>query len=874
MSKLLCGIFLCLSLPGILGAQKRVYTTARVSGEEPIIDGILDDPAWEQVEWSGDFTQIQPYENRPPSQPTQFRILFDEDNLYVAIRAFDSAPDSIEKRMSRRDGFAGDWVEINIDSYHDLRTAFSFTITAAGVKGDEAVSNDNNWDTSWDPIWYAKTATDDKGWTAEMRIPFTQLRFGKQDEYVWGLQVNRRYFRKEERSSWVFISRNATGWVHHFGELRGIRNIRPRKQKDITPYVLGRFEHYEKEDGNPFADGKDFFGSAGLDGKFGVTNDLTLDFTINPDFGQVEADPSEVNLTTYETYFRERRPFFIEGNNILNFRLTNGDGPLSTDNLFYSRRIGSQPGYWPELQDGEYEKRKDNTTILGAFKLTGKTRKGWSIGAMESVTQREFSTIDREGEQRKVEIEPLTNYFAGRLQKDMNESNTRLGVMLTAVNRSLTDPDLANTMHKAAYTGGIDFTHQWKDKTYYFNANAVFSQVRGTEQAMLETQTNSPHFFQREDATYFQLDSSRRQISGFAGNLEYGKAGNGKWMYTTWVTWRSPGTNLNDIGYMRRNDEIQQIAWAGFRQNEPFSIFRNFGLNLNQWVGLTFEPGMRYYGGNFNAFWTFTNYWNMGCGLSREGKSLSTETLRGGPSLVFDGTLSYWGYVNTDNRKKVQFYLEYSAFTRDHRTARQDNVYFGMNFQISDALRISLSPSFMKNKDEIQYVSNVDYQGGQRYIRGYIDQSQTFLTLRLNYNITPDFTIQYYGMPFLSAGKYRDFKYIHDPQADDYRERYIVYSEDQISYNSTDNLYEVDEDRDQSTDYSFDNPDFNVKDYNSNLVVRWEYQPGSTVYLVWSRSRNDYLSNGDFHLWKDSRDLYRLYPSDVFLIKFSYRFAL
>ena len=855
-------------------AQKREYTTARISGESPVIDGNLDDPAWERVDWSGGFTQIEPYENRPPSQQTRFRIIYDENNLYVAIRAFDTAPDSIEKRMSRRDGFAGDWVEVNIDSYHDLRTAFSFTITVAGVKGDETISNDKNRDSSWDPIWYARTAVDDKGWTAEMRIPFIQLRFGKQEEYVWGLQVNRRLFRKEEFSSWQFISPNATGWVHYFGELRGIRNITPRKQKDFTPYILGRFEHYEKEEENPFADGSDFFGTMGLDGKFGITNDLTLDFTINPDFGQVEADPSEVNLTTYETYFREKRPFFIEGKNILSFGLTNGDTPLSSDNLFYSRRIGAQPHYHPELKESEYERRKQNTSILGAFKLTGKTRKGWSVGVMESLTQREFSEIDRQGERSRVQIEPLTNYFAGRIQKDMNKSNTRLGVMMTAVNRDLSDPALSAVMHGAAYSGGMDFNHQWKDKTYYFNATAAFSQVRGTEQAIYETQLNSPHFFQREDADYLNLDSTRREISGFGGTLEYGKAGNGKWMYSTWVTWRSPGFNLNDMGYMRRNDEIQQIIWVGFRQREPFSIFRFFGLNINQWWGLTFQPGTRYYGGNINAHWTFKNYWDMGGGLSREGRSISTEALRGGPSMLYDGNLNFFSYLSTDSRKKIQFYLEYSSFFRDHQTAREDDLDFGINFQISDALRVSLAPAYMKRRDLIQYVSNIELPGVMRYIRGHLEQSQVYLTLRMNYNITPDFTIQYYGMPFISAGTYDEFKYINDPMADDFNDRYIFFNGSQIAFNAGENLYEIDENSDGAPDYSFDTPDFNVRDFNSNLVIRWEYRPGSTVYLVWSRKRNNVLSNGSFNLWEDTRGLFNIYPYDVFLIKFSYRFGL
>ncbi len=498
----------------------------------------------------------------------------------------------------------------------------------------KSITNDDNWDSSWDPNWYAKTTVDSKGWTAEIRIPFTQLRFGKQEDYVWGLQLSRRLFRKQEISCWQYVSPNAAGWVHYFGELHGIENITPKKQKDIIPYAVGSYNHYKKEDGNPFAKGKDYFGNVGVDGKFGVTNDLTLDFTVNPDFGQVEADPSEVNLTTFETKFSEKRPFFIEGKNILSFDITNGDGPLSSDNLFYSRRIGKHPSRSLDLADNEYADVPKNTTILGAFKLTGKTRKGWSIGAMESITQKETAKIDLEGVRSRLTVEPFTNYFATRIQKDMNNANTRIGGMITAVNRNITDPGLTNSMNRAAYTGGVNFEQQWKDKTYYFHFNTVFSLLQGSKESITEKQTSAPHFFQRPDANYLKVDSSLTQLSGWGGNLEIGKAGNSKWMYLLWITWRSPGLDLNDIGYMRQSDEIQQVAWAGFRQNEPFSIFRNLGLNFNEWYGLDFGFEKKYLGGNIGAYGTFKNYWNTNIGVSRDNYSLSIEDLKRRPCTI------------------------------------------------------------------------------------------------------------------------------------------------------------------------------------------------------------------------------------------------
>lgn len=857
--------------------EKKIYLTQRTNPAPPHIDGILDDQVWEKLEWAGNFVQLEPYENRKPSQETRFKITYDDNNLYIAIRCFDTAPDSIVKRMSRRDGFDGDWVEVNIDSYHDLRTAFSFTVNAAGVKGDEAITNDgNNWDPSWDPIWYVKTNIDDKGWTAEYQIPFFQLRFGKQNEYVWGLQVNRRLFRKTERSSWQFISPQATGWVHHFGELHGIQNIVPQKQKDITPYVVGQAETYQRDENNPFATGKDFSPKVGLDGKFGITNDLTLDFTINPDFGQVEADPSEVNLTTFETFFPEKRAFFIEGKNIINHRILGGGSPLSSDNLFYSRRIGKHPSIYPDVDsdDNEYAKVPDNTTILGAFKLTGKTRRGLSLGILESITQKEIAQVERKDIRSTEVAEPFTSYFAARAEQDFNNSNTRLGAMITSTNRRMDAPETEDCMIKNAYTGGINFNHQWKNKTYYFDANLVFNQINGSAEAIHDLQTSSPHYFQRPDAKYVALDSNRTSLEGIGGTIQAGKSGNSKIRYLMWLTWRSPGLNLNDMGYINRTDEIMEVFWTGFYQNEPFSIFRDANLNFNQWYGSTWGLNYKYFGGNINGHVTYKNNWCTGLGIARESKSFSSEALRGGPSLLYDGYTSYWGHIGTDERRKIRMVFAYSGGQRDKKNSINNNYYVSFRLRLSDACQVSLDPEFSTNKDQIAYVSTIDDIEPVRYIRGNLDQKTTSLTLRFTYNITPDFTIQYYAMPFISAGKYNDYKFVADSKAENYNDRYISYIDEQISYSEDDNTFQVDEKLNGISVYNFDNPNFNSYDFNSNLVIRWEYLPGSVVYLVWSQNRNKSEDRGNFSFNSDIKELFDIYPYDVFLVKISYRLGL
>ncbi|MEL7250254.1 MAG: DUF5916 domain-containing protein, partial [Bacteroidota bacterium] len=407
---------------------KRVLFTQAVEGSSPTIDGIPDDACWQQVEWSGGYEQFEPYNLEAPSQDTKLKVLYDARNLYVAFRCFDTEPDKIERRMSRRDGFPGDWVEINIDSYHDLRTAFSFTISASGVKGDEFVSNDgNNWDSNWNPIWYAKTNIDEEGWTAEIRIPLSQLRFGNAEEHVWGIQSTRRYFREGERDTWQPMELNQPGWVSRFGELHGLKGIKPQRQVEIQPYVLAQTSSSEAEEGNPFATGRDNRFTAGLDARVAVTSDLTLDMTINPDFGQVEADPGALNLDGFQIFFSERRPFFIENRNIFNYRLTEAEagGAFNSDRLFYSRRIGGSPH---RFVNGDPDKQMfvdqpDNTTILGAAKFSGKTRKGLSIGILESVTERELATIDLLGERTTEVVEPLTNFFVGRVQQDYRGGN-------------------------------------------------------------------------------------------------------------------------------------------------------------------------------------------------------------------------------------------------------------------------------------------------------------------------------------------------------------------------------------------------------------------------------------------------------------------
>ncbi len=865
-------IILTTLMTSLVTAQNKQYMIHEINSEPPLIDGNFDETAWKQLEWMNDFLQVEPYEGRTPTQETKFKMLHSNDYLYIAIRAYDTHPDSIVKRLSRRDNLEGDQVGIQIDSYNDKRTAFSFFVSAAGVKTDWVISDDGmNKDYNWDPIWYVETGVDSLGWKAEMRIPFTQLRFSQKSDSEWGLQVQRTIYRNEEEVLWKFIPQDAGGWVSEFGQLKGMNGIKPQKEKSITPYAVTQLERFDEVKENPFkASGTNKNLSAGLNGKLGVTNNLTLDMAINPDFGQVEADPSRVNLTAYETYFEEKRPFFIEGQSIMDFRLMQL-GDFMRDNLFYSRRIGQSPSYNPQTREGEFARTPDNTDILGALKLTGKTRDGWSVGVMESMTSKEKAKISDENNSRFETVEPLSNYFLGRLQKDFNDGQTMLGGIATATNRRI-EADHLNFMHDQAYTGGLNFKHRWSDRTYQIAFRGTASHVRGSQEAITRTQRSSARYYQRPDVDHISLDTARNSLSGHGGSLMFLKLGKGHFNYGAFFNWKSPGLELNDMGYQRDADEVSQLAFANYRMWEPFMIFRNLRVSVNQWRIWDYGGNHLYTGGNINMNMQFKNYWELGFGLNGSSTRLSKTALRGGPFLKEPGYLRYWLRIESDQRKKLKFSVGSHQSWDAHNSAHRTSLFSDITYIPHNTLNISLSPSLSFQENKLQYVSTTKYNAQKRYIMATIDRATLSMSLRLNFSLTPDLSLQYWGQPFIAAGKYSDFKRITNSTAENYHDRFHTFTEDQI--NQQNGHFSIDENRDGATDYAFGAPDFNVLQFKSNLVARWEYIPGSTVYLVWSQNRNGFNPIGNFNLQNDLNDLFGIYPENVFLVKFTYRLGL
>lgn len=874
MRKLICFVLIAVIFFPITAFSqdnpKKNYTATEIKNA-PTIDGELNDEAWQLGEWVNDFTQFEPYNGAEATQKTEFKVLFDKDNLYVAIKAFDTSPDSIVQRLTRRDNPDGDFVGIAFDSYHDLRTAFMFAVTAGGVKFDQMLTEDgNNEDQSWDPNWWVKVNLTDDGWVAEMKIPFSQLRFENESDGVWGMEVFRQTYRHNELDFWQHIPKDAPGMVHLFGELDGLEDIKPRKIFDITPYGVGKLETYEAEAGNPFADGKDFIVNGGIDAKIGVTNNLTLDLTINPDFGQVEADPSEVNLTAYETYFEEKRPFFIEGANITTFGIGIGDGGVGNDNLFYSRRIGRRPRLYPDLGDNEYARVPVNTPIIGAIKLTGKTSNGLSIGIIESVTAEGRAEIDDNGTRRYETVEPLTNYFLARVQKDYNDGNTMVGGMITSTNR-WTDETTEDYFHKDAYTGGVDFTQYFKKKVWMFNVNAAFSQVNGTEDAINRTQESSVRYFQREDNDYVNYDPTKTSLMGSGGRLQLIRQ-KGHWTHLAVFLWKTPGFELNDMGYLRQADQLFTMFWGQYRVWEPKGIYRSWNLSGDYYNVWDFGGNLLGHGLEANANMSLKNFWSLWGHLNLNTNGISNTMLRGGPRMRTVGSNSIQYNVSTDNRKKLHFYV-YNNFGRGFNGSSKNlTISSGMTYKPINTLTLSINPRFNKSFDELQYIGKETFNGDDRYLFASINQKVLSASIRINFNLTPDLTLQYWGQPFIASGKFEEFKYINNPMASNYRDRFTKFNDLQMS--SVDDGYDIDENSDGTVDYSIGNPDFNVQEFLSNLVIRWEYNPGSSVYFVWNQTRNGYINNGDIQVGDNLDNLFADKAHNVFLVKFSYRIGL
>lgn len=836
---------------------KRVYHATSLEGAAPTIDGKLDDACWQQGEWSGDFTQREPVERAAPSLPTELKILYDHRNVYVAIRAHDPEIAQQPRLLGQRDEFSGDLVGVAFDSYMNRRNSFEFDVSSGGSKIDLILRDDGSVDTNWNANWDVKVAIDAHGWTAEYRIPLSQLRYSRAREQVWGLHAWRWIRRHREESNWQLIPMDNRGFVRAFGELHGIRDLPPSRRIELLPYAVAKLETLEKEPGNPYRDGGDATIDGGLDAKIGISSDFTLDLTVNPDFGQVEADPSEINLSTVETFFPEKRPFFIEGKAMFDYA-------LDEDLPFYSRRIGDAPSLKPEGPG--YVKMPANNPILAAGKITGRTAGGFSLGVLHALTGRTEARVTELGSgERREMAEPRANYLVARAQNDFAGGNTIVGGIFTATRRDGSEQELS-LLPSQALTFGVDGTHYWSGRTYFLEARALATQVEGSPQAVTELMRNMVHNYQRPDAGHIEFDASARELTGHAGRARVGKGSNGHWRYFGDVTWRSPGVDFNDLGYLATADFIQQSAQLQFYEAEPGRWLRRRDFRLRQTSRRNFDGETLQHGLGLTTELAGMRGWYVWAETKVETSRLDTRVLRGGPALRRPMRFPTWVYFESDGSRATQFKFSggYVALAEEGSTYYE--VEPGIVRRFGDRLRVDFKVGFGHSQQEHQYVGQPEAPGGTRYLMGRMDQKTLWSQLRMQANFSPTLSLTYFAGPYASTGRFDQFKLVTRPRAARNADRF-----ESIAAQRQGEDYEG---RWGGETFRFDDPDFDWRELNSNLVLKWEFRPGSTLYAVWSQHRGDDREFGAFAYCDEYRRLLGTHPDNTFLVKMSYWFSI
>lgn len=862
-----------------LSPSVRAHAVRRTSAIA--IDGRLDEPVWSAAPKQSGFVQRFPKDASKPSVETHFSVVYDDEAIFVGVWAHDPQPELIRALLTRRDVEApADAVIVAFDSYRDRRTAYAFQLNAAGVQRDMLLFDDTNQDDTWDAVWTGNVAVTPSGWTAEYRIPLSQLRFARSASQEWGLQLVRMVGRTGEQDSWSPWPRSTPQVVSKFGLLGGIDNLRGGRRLELLPYATTGVDRMPVEDGDPLNDSYNWRRNVGLDLKYGLGSAFTLSATLNPDFGQVEADPSKVNLSANELFFAEKRPFFLEGVDL--FKLPIGNSDNSVEGAFYSRRIGAAP---PEPDtDFDYIKAPQSTTIYGAAKLTGKTRSGWSIGVLDAVTGQEKAetvtvAVDETPEQPGMPaveatpvVAPLTNYAIARLKRDFRDGKTSLGLSATAVNRKLDDARLEALIHDQAYTGGLQLQHRWADNAWTANVNLLGSWVHGSPGAIAETQQSARHYFQRPDATHVEFDPTRTSMSGMGIKWMVGQLGESKhWRFGSGGDLRTPGLELNDAGFQFNSDRAIPFFWGQYRDDTPGKYVLNWQFNSDVFWVQSLEPKLVDYGLESNGNIQFANHWSIFGGWNLVRGKWFVNALRGGPALRGDsGVFAYFG-GNTDNRKPVWFSLN-SYGSRNWTSGQIDGgVDLGATIQARSNLDVFIGPSIFVRNDPLQYVDEVsDQESESHFVFARIHQTDVSMTFRVNWTFSPRLTLQAYAQPFIASGRYDELKDVDNPGAARYADRFHVFDNRELTL--VDDTYSV---MRNGAAYSFDRPDFNFRQLRSTMVLRWEYRPGSTVFAIWSHGRtSDSFDGGRFRLGRDLGDLGSAASENVVMVKANYWIGL
>ena len=825
----------------------------------PTLDGRLDDAAWAAARPADGFRQQTPQPGAAPAFQTEVRVVRDADALYVGARMHDSAPDSVVARLFRRDtnGYS-DWFTVQIDSYDDDRSAFAFALNPRGVRRDYLLSNDTQQDDDWDAVWDGAAAVDADGWVAEIRIPLSQIRF-QSGTPEWGINFTRRTARLGETSSWSPLSVQDDRYVSLFGTLAGVATAEPGRGLEVRPYAVTRATRAPVVEGNPFDERAALASSVGADLTYQLGSGLTVTATVNPDFGQVEADPSEVNLSAYETFFSERRPFFQEGTDI--FQTTGAT-------LFYSRRIGREPS--AIVPEARYLDAPEASTILGATKLSGQVG-DWSVGALSALTARESAPfVTGEGVEGVAAVEPATSYNVVRAQRRFRDGATTVGAIGTGVHRMQLDtPSLADRLPGDAVAGGVDVNHRFGQGTYQAFAAAFGSSVSGSAASIARLQRASARYYQRPDADHLAYDPERTRLSGVSALAGVSKI-RGAFTYSGLVLGTSPGFELNDIGYLRQADQIAQEASVAYTLTQPSPAVRYLRLALYQSAGWTWGGEQTLLRLAPSVSTTFSSLWSAAISGDFRTGALDVAALRGGPALRTDPSVGVSGSVATDRRRPLRLIADGAADWRLGTTGRSLSAGLEASYRPAPNATLSLRLSGAHVSRPDQYVTTRSRASALDYVVGQLDQSSVSVTLRGDIALTPDLTVQLYAQPFLAAGRYDRFARVADPGARRPEDRYRALD---ATLDADGTAYAVDADADGTADYAIGRPDFSVAEMNTNAVLRWQYRPGSALFLVWSRGQSQFDPSGTLDPLNGFPDLFLAEPRDTVLLKLSYWFG-
>jgi Domain of unknown function (DUF5916) len=851
----------------------RVKVVRAIRSTESItIDGVLSEHVWQTGGVVAGFVQQEPNEGAPATVKTEVVVAFDDEAIYIGAKMYDPDPDSIVAQLGRRDAnITTDLFGVFLDTYNDKRSGFYFGITPAGTLLDGTLYNDDWSDGSWDGVWEGKARIDADGWTAEIKIPYSQLRFTNDSVQVWGINFRRDISRRNEMDFLAYTPKNGTGFVSRFPELVGIQNIDPPQRIEILPYVNTRAEYSHPDVGDPFHHSTNYTPAAGADLNVGIGRNLTLNATLNPDFGQVEVDPAVVNLSDVETFFQEKRPFFVEGANIFDF----GDGGVRqnwtfnwpTVDFFYSRRIGRPPER--DLSSYDYYDEPLGTNIIGAAKLTGKIGDNWTIGTLHAVTQREMAQVDSSSQKSAIEAEPLTYYGLARLQKEFNDGRQAIGFIGSATERGFADPALKDQINNGAFTGGVDGWTSFDDaKEWVLNGWLGGSVIEGTQQRLINLQEDPRHYFQRPDASYLGVDSTATSLTGYAGHFRFVKQ-KGNFLLNNSFGLLSPKFELNDIGFLSRTDVINWHSAAAYQWTQQTAYYHQIFTMAAIFGNWDFGGYRTWFGYLHHTEYELPNFYWIIYTLVYNPQTVNDRRTRGGPL-----TLNQPGYEadltlqSNDHSEWVYYLNEYSYWTA---TDKSWSVAPEVDWKPRANLLVSVAPQFERDITFAQWVgefydptATATYMN--RYVFAALNQKTLSASIRVNWTFTPELSLEIYVQPLISSGNYHDYKELARPLTYDFPQ----YPAKDVSLE--DGNYVIDPDGNgPAQPYSFSDPDFNFKSLRGNAVLRWEYLPGSVLYFVWTQSRtDDYSYDGDFQFNHALNRLLTAQADNIFMVKFSY----